>query len=72
MKKNIGLADRTIRMILAVTFAALYFTGTISGTTGIVLMVLAIVFLGTSFISFCPIYWTFGLNSRTTKEHAKS
>ena len=67
-----GLADRTIRVILAVAFAALYFTGTITGTIGIVLMVLSAVFVLTSFISFCPLYLPFGLSTLISKEHAKN
>ena len=58
-----GTADRTIRTILAVVFAVLYFTNAITGTFGIVLMVLAAVFLLTSFISFCPLYAPFGLKT---------
>ncbi len=72
MKKNMGLADRTIRVILALAFAALYFTGTITGTIGIVLMVLSAVFVLTSFISFCPLYLPFGLSTLRRKEHAKN
>ena len=67
-----GLADRTIRVILAVAFAALYFTGTITVTIGIVLMVLSAVFVLTSFISFCPLYLPFGLSTLRSKEHAKN
>lgn len=67
MKKNMGTADRTIRTILAVVFAVLYFTNVITGTLGIVLMVLAAVFLLTSFISFCPLYAPFGLKTCPTE-----
>jgi len=63
MKKNMGTADRTIRTILAVVFAVLYFTNVITGTLGIVLMVLAAVFLLTSLVSFCPLYAPFGLKT---------
>lgn len=63
MKKNMGGADRIIRIILAIVFAALYFTGTVSGTWGIVLVVLGGVFLATSVISFCPLYLPFGINT---------
>jgi len=63
MKKNMGTADRTIRTILAVVVAVLYFTNVITGTLGIVLMVLAAVFLLTSVISFCPLYAPFGLKT---------
>lgn len=63
MKKNMGKADRMIRVLLTIVFAALYFTGTISGTIGLILMILAAVFLLTSLISFCPLYAPFGLST---------
>ena len=63
-----GSADRVIRLILAAIIAVLYFTGTISGTLGIVLLVLAAVFVLTSFISFCPLYAPFGLSTCAVKE----
>jgi uncharacterized membrane protein YccC len=70
MKKNMGNADRIIRTIVAVIIAALYFTDVISGTVGLVLMVLAGIFLLTSLISFCPLYAPFGIKTcPATKEN---
>lgn len=63
MKKNMGNTDRIIRVILAIVFAALYFTQTVTGTIGLVLVVLGAVFLATSFISFCPLYTLIGMNT---------
>jgi len=63
MKKNMGSADRIIRMIIAVVFGYLYFGGIVTGTIGIVLLVLGAVFLLTSFISFCPLYAPFGIKT---------
>jgi hypothetical protein len=63
MKTNMGSADRIIRILLAVVFAALYFTGTVQGTLGIVLLVLGGVFVATSVISFCPLYTLIGMNT---------
>jgi len=63
MKKNMGNTDKTVRVIIAVIIAALYFTNTITGTLGIVLLVLAGVFVLTSVISFCPLYAPFGLST---------
>ena len=63
MKKNMGNADRLIRVILAAIVATLYFTNVITGTLGIMLMVLAAVFVLTSLISFCPLYAPFGLKT---------
>ena len=63
MKKNMGSTDRIIRVLLAIVFIALYFTGTVTGTLGIVLMVMAVVFALTSVVSFCPLYAIFGLST---------
>ncbi len=59
MKKNMSNLDRIIRTILAIVFAILYFTSTVTGTWGIVLLVIAIVFALTSLIGFCPLYTLF-------------
>ena len=67
MKKNMGIEDRIIRMIIAAVIVALYFTNIISGTLGIVLLVLAGVFLLTSFVKFCPLYAIFGMSTCTVK-----
>lgn len=68
MKKNMGSADRIIRVIIAAIVAILYFTNVISGTLGIVLLVLAGVFVLTSLVSFCPLYAPFGLRTCAVKE----
>jgi hypothetical protein len=64
MKKNMGSADQIIRILIAVGIAVLYFTGTISGTLALILGVLAVVFVATSFMSFCPLYLPFGISTR--------
>ncbi len=63
MKKNMGSADKIVRILLAVLFAALYFTKTVTGVTGIILLVLGGVFVLTSLVSFCPLYTIFGINT---------
>ncbi|HLO73490.1 MAG TPA: DUF2892 domain-containing protein [Flavobacterium sp.] len=68
MKKNMGNADRIIRVLIAAVLAFLYFNGTISGTLGIVAVVAAIVFVVTSLISFCPLYPLLGINTCPTKK----
>ena len=68
MKKNMGSGDRVIRILLAAVFAALYFTGTVSGTLGYVLLGLGGVFVLTSLVSFCPLYALVGLNSCPVKK----
>ena len=68
MKKNMGSADRIIRVIIAAILGFLYFNGTITGTLGIVLLVLSVVFVLTSLISFCPLYAPFGISSCPVKD----
>lgn len=59
-----GTADRVIRILVAIVIAGLYFANQISGTTAIILLILAGVFILTSFMSFCPLYLPFGLSTR--------
>jgi hypothetical protein len=63
MKKNMGNEDRIIRVVAAIAIIALYFGGIISGTVATILLVLAAAFIATSFVSFCPLYLPFGLNT---------
>jgi len=63
MKKNMGPADKVIRTIIAIAIVALYLTHVLTGTLGIVLLVLAGVFLLTSLIGFCPLYVPFGIST---------
>ncbi len=58
-----GNIDRIIRILVAIIIAVLFFTNVISGTLGIVLLVLAGVFVLTSLISFCPLYTLVGINT---------
>ncbi|MEQ9301202.1 MAG: DUF2892 domain-containing protein [Cyclobacteriaceae bacterium] len=67
MKKNMGGADRIIRLVVAAVIGVLYFTNTVGGTIGLVLLVLAVVFALTSFVSFCPLYAPFGLSTCSRK-----
>ena len=64
MKKNMGALDRAIRTLIAVAIGVLYFTNVISGTLAIILGIVAILFLVTSFVSWCPAYLPFGISTR--------
>lgn len=66
MKKNMGIADRIFRTTIAAVVAVLYFSNVITGTLGIVLLVVAAVFVLTSLVSFCPLYTLIGLNTCPT------
>lgn len=67
MKKNLGTFDRIIRLLVAAVIAILYFTDVLSGTLGIILLVLAVVFVLTSLVSFCPLYAPFKFSTRSSK-----
>ncbi len=58
-----GSVDRVVRIVLAALVAVLYFTNVIPGTLGIVLMVLAGVFVLTSLVGYCPIYHVLGAST---------
>ena len=64
MVKNMGTLDRAIRITIAVVIGILYFTGQLSGTAAIILGVLALIFVLTSFVGTCPLYLPFHLSTR--------
>lgn len=68
MKKNMGSTDKGIRIIIAVAIALLYYFNVIEGTLAYILIALAAIFLLTSFISFCPLYAAFGINTCKLKK----
>jgi Inner membrane protein YgaP-like, transmembrane domain len=63
MKKNMGNLDKGIRIVIAIAISLLYYFDVIQGTLAYILMAFAIIFLLTSFISFCPLYAPFGWNT---------
>jgi len=69
MKKNMGIADRVIRILIAVVIAILYFTKTepVTDTVGMVLLVIGAVLLLTALINFCPLYKLLGIKTHKTE-----
>jgi hypothetical protein len=63
MKRNMSNTDRIVRVILAAVLAYLYFAGIVTGVLGIILVVLAAVFLLTAAIAFCPLYAPFKIST---------
>jgi hypothetical protein len=64
MKKNMGTIDKVIRILVAAAVIILYFTHVVSGILGIILLILAAVFVLTSLLGFCPLYLPFGLSTK--------
>ena len=63
MKKNMGSADRTARLVVAAIIAILYLTHAIGGTLAIVLLIIAGAFALTGFLGFCPLYFSLGVHT---------
>ena len=72
MTKNVGTIDRTIRALVGIIAIALYATGTLAGTVGIVALVVGIVMLGTAAIGWCPPYALLGINTCGIKNKTAS
>lgn len=64
MKQNMGAVDKVIRLVVVAIIAALYFTGQITGTAAIILGIIAVAFLVTSLIGWCPTYVPFGISTK--------
>jgi hypothetical protein len=68
MKKNMGNIDRVIRILIALVIVVLYFTHALSGTLAVILLIIAGILAVTSLVSFCPLYFPFGINTGKKKE----
>lgn len=64
LNPNMGAVDRAVRLVIAAAIAVIYFTGAISGLTAIILGIIAVVFVLTSVVGFCPLYPPLGLSTR--------
>jgi hypothetical protein len=69
MKRNMGSADRIIRMVTAAIFVALSLTGIITGAVAIILPAVGLVLGVTSFVGHCPLYTLFGISTLGEQEH---
>lgn len=67
MEQNMGKIDKAIRILVAAVVVLLYFTHVISGTLAIILLIVAGIFVVTSLLSFCPLYFPFGLSTKEKK-----
>ena len=68
MKINIGPSDKLMRLIIALVLILLFYFEVITGTLGLIALVLAFVLAITSLINFCPIYAIFRINTSKKKE----
>jgi len=68
MKKNVGSIDKIVRWVVSLLLLGLYFTDVVTGTLGIIFVIVAAVLIITTFISFCPLYLPFGIRTNKNKE----
>ena len=64
MRTNMGISDRLIRSFIAIAILVLYFLDVISGTLAVIGLTFAVIFIGTSMISFCPLYKLFNISTK--------
>jgi len=68
MKQNMGTIDRIFRLVVVVIIAVLFATGQLSGIAAIILGIVAVVFLVTGVIGWCPAYLPFGISTHKSEE----
>jgi len=68
MKKNMGVADKGIRFLLACILVVVYLVADFSKPVGWGVLTIAAIMLITSFISFCPLYTLLGINTCAAKK----
>lgn len=64
MKANLGLIDKVVRVAIAVLVTVLFFTEIISGIMVFISLIVAVVLLITSSMSYCPVYGVCGINTK--------
>jgi hypothetical protein len=67
MKKNVGSIDKVVRILIALVVIVLYFAHVISGALAVLLLIVSAILIVTSLISFCPLYWPFGISTDKKK-----
>ena len=68
MKKNMGTIDRLIRLLVVVVIGVVYYMGQLTGLAGTILGIVAVAFLITSILGWCPGYLPFGISTRKHTE----
>ena len=71
MKANMGMADKAIRLMIAIVLIILFYKGILPGIIGIIGLILALLLTVTSLIGFCPIYTLFKINTCDVKKTIK-
>lgn len=67
MKKNMGGTDKLIRVILALIMGLLVYFEVVEDTLAYILLALAVIFVLTTLVGFCPLYGVLGIDSCSKK-----
>ena len=68
MKANIGSSDKLIRLGVSIVLIVLFYLEIITGTMGIIALLIALLLTITSLINSCPLYSIFKINTAKKKE----
>ncbi len=68
MKSNIGPIDKAIRLFIALVLIVLFYENVVTGTLGIIVLVVAAVIMLTALVGFCPLYLPFGISTQKKKK----
>jgi hypothetical protein len=71
MKKNVGTIDRTIRGLVGIALIAAFALGAVSGSLGIVALVIGIAMLATAAMGYCMPYSWLGIDTCAKKQDPK-
>ncbi len=71
MKANMGMADKAIRLMIAIVLIVLFYKGLLPGILGIIGLIVALLLTVTSLIGICPVYKLFKIDTTDGKKNAR-
>ena len=64
MINNMSVLDRIIRVVVAILIAVLWYYHQMTGLAAIILGIIAVIFIITGAIGYCPIYHLLGVSTK--------
>lgn len=71
MNRNVGTVDRAVRVVVGVAALVWAFVTGVTSGLGLVLVVLAVVLIGTAAMGFCPLYRLLGISTGPRQHSAE-
>lgn len=66
MKQNMGTIDKIVRVLIALVIVGLWYYGVIGGLLATILLILSGIFILTSIVGVCPLYFPFKINTKSS------